>query len=289
RPDIVHTHMHNGKYWGRLAAVAAGVPHIVHTEHDPNFRMHGFERAAATILMHRTERFIAFSPGHRTRLASAEGIPFGKIAVIPNGIAFRPMPPDARERGRRLLGAARGELAIVMVGRLESQKNHELALRAFACLPEHLRGVARLHIIGAGSREASLRALANQLEIDPVVTFLGFRRDSLDLIAGGDAMLMTSQSEAMPIALIEGMSLALPVVSAPWLGAAEMLDGGDLGYVASSFAPEDVAFKLARALSEPQEAHAKAAAARAKALAEYDLRTAVARHHELYRTLVGTS
>src|ERR1700712_2323432 len=33
KPDLVHTHMHNGKYWGRLAAVASGVPVIVHTEH----------------------------------------------------------------------------------------------------------------------------------------------------------------------------------------------------------------------------------------------------------------
>src|ERR1700730_14325365 len=31
RPDVVHTHGHHGRYWGRLAAVLAGVPAIVHT------------------------------------------------------------------------------------------------------------------------------------------------------------------------------------------------------------------------------------------------------------------
>src|ERR1700738_3819795 len=37
RPDVVHTHMHNGKYWGRIAAVAAGAGIIVHTEHNSEF------------------------------------------------------------------------------------------------------------------------------------------------------------------------------------------------------------------------------------------------------------
>ena len=35
RPDIVHTHGHHGRYWGRLAAVLAGVPVVVDTEHNP--------------------------------------------------------------------------------------------------------------------------------------------------------------------------------------------------------------------------------------------------------------
>ena len=38
RPDVVHTHAHHGRYWGRLAAVLAGVPLIVHTEHNSELR-----------------------------------------------------------------------------------------------------------------------------------------------------------------------------------------------------------------------------------------------------------
>ena len=35
KPDIVHTHTHVGKYWGRVAALLAGATRIVHTEHNP--------------------------------------------------------------------------------------------------------------------------------------------------------------------------------------------------------------------------------------------------------------
>src|SRR5512146_1423947 len=41
QPDIVHAHLHNGKYWGRLAAMVARVPVVLFTEHNPcgEFRM----------------------------------------------------------------------------------------------------------------------------------------------------------------------------------------------------------------------------------------------------------
>jgi glycosyltransferase involved in cell wall biosynthesis len=288
-PDIVHTHMHNGKYWGRLAAVAAGVRRIVHTEHDPNFSPNGLERMADAALARRTSRFVAFSCGHRARLASAEGIPLGKIVVIPNGIRIRDLPPGARARGRVLLGADAGELAVIMIGRLEHQKNHALALRAFVLLPEILARRTRLYVVGAGSLEPDLRELCQTLRIAHAVTFMGFRQDAFELLAGADAVLMTSRSEAMPIALIEAMSLAIPVASAPWAGADEMLDRGALGYVAATFSPDDVAGALAAALSDSTGAHLKADAAQAKAFVEYDVRTAAQRHGQLYRELVSAS
>jgi glycosyltransferase involved in cell wall biosynthesis len=287
RPDIVHTHMHNGKYWGRLAALAAGVPHIVHTEHDPNFGGPSIERAAASLLARRTSRFVAFSPGHRLRLAAAESIPLDKIAVIPNGIAFRPERPDARARGRQLLQTGAAERAVIMVGRLEHQKNHELALRAFARLPAPLLRATRLYVIGAGSLDGALRTQVQDLGLADRVSFLGFRADALDLLSGADVLVMTSHREAMPIALIEAMSIGVPAVSTPWQGADEMLEGGALGYVASSFNPDTVSETLARALRDRPLAHSKADAARTKALHEYDVHTAARRHLNLYHSLVS--
>jgi len=287
RPDVVHTHMHNGKYWGRLAALAAGVRHIVHTEHDPNFNAARFERAAASVLVRRTSRFVAFSTGHRQRLALAEGIPLEKIVVIPNGIAFRQELPNARDYGRRLLGADASERAIIMVGRLEHQKNHALALRAFARLLERSAQTCRLYIIGAGALEPLARSFVEEHDIAHKVVFMGFRTDALDLLAGADVLLMSSLREAMPIVLLESMSLSIPVVSTPWAGADEMLNAGALGYVAPGFEPEELAETLERALADPVQAAAKAAAAREKAHAEYDIRTAAHRHAELYRSLVS--
>ena len=111
-PDVVHTHMHHGKYWGRLAAVVAGVPAIVHTEHNSEFGAPRAFRPVARALAARTAAFVAFSRTHRAALAADEGIPLERIAVIPNGIALAPPPPGrARARARRARRARRRDRA----------------------------------------------------------------------------------------------------------------------------------------------------------------------------------
>ena len=289
RPTIVHTHTHNGKYWGRLAAVAARVPHIVHTEHDPNFSPNAVERVADALLARVTDQFIAFSEGHRLRLARAERIRLSRIAVIPNGIVHAQADADARARGRALLGVAPDQLVVLMIGRLEAQKNHALALRAFARLADDVKPKARLFIAGDGGCAAKLHAQADALELADSVAFLGFRSDALSLLTGADAMLMTSRAEAMPIALIEAMGAAIPVVSTPWAGVEEMLDDGRLGTVAANHDPASVACALAQTLRDPAAARDKARCARQRALALYDLGSVARRHLELYRTLLESA
>ncbi len=70
KPDIVHTHTHVGKYWGRFAAILAGVPTIVHTEHNPcDPRRTSFERLADALLRRRTSCTITFFAEQRVHLA----------------------------------------------------------------------------------------------------------------------------------------------------------------------------------------------------------------------------
>ena len=107
KPDVVHTHMHNGKYWGRLAALAAGVPAIVHTEHNSEFGAPRAFRPLGRLLAARTTAFVAFSQTHRAALAADEAIPLERIAVIPNGIELAPPAPGARARARAALARAR--------------------------------------------------------------------------------------------------------------------------------------------------------------------------------------
>jgi glycosyltransferase involved in cell wall biosynthesis len=288
RPDIVHTHTHNGKYWGRLAALVAGVPIIVHTEHDPNFSARGVERLFDAVLERRTRRFIAFSEEHRLRLAAAERIDVEKIAVIPNGIIQFEPEPGARARGRVASEAGPDELLVTMVGRLEAQKRHDVALRGFAALAADERDRARLVIVGHGSLEPDLRSLSRDLGIAERVTFKGYRRDVHDLLAAADVLLMTSMAEGMPIALIEAMAAGVPIVTAPWAGAREMLDDGAAGWLSVDWRPESIAAALRVALRDREGALAKASRAREKARALYDIETSARDHARLYRSLAGS-
>ena len=285
KPDLVHTHMHNGKYWGRLAAVASGVPVIVHTEHNSEFGAPRVFRFANRALVARTDAVVAFSQTHRRSLAADEGIALDRIVVIPNGIDLTGRPELSRDDARRAMSAAPEERLLVHVGRLSRVKNQSLAIEALALLPAPVR----LVFVGDGADRPALEALARERGVADRVTFLGFRGDAAALVAGADVALVTSFNEAMPLAVIEAMVAGAPLVSTPWHGAAEMLGHGAYGHLASSYAPADVAAAVRTVLDDPDAAGGRAARARAFAREEYDIATTAQRHAALYRELSSPS
>ena len=104
-----------------------------------------------------------------------------------------------------------GAQLIVCVGRLESQKRVELALRAFAALPRS-RG-ARLLILGEGSRRAMLERDAASLGISDSVEFAGYVADIQPHLTGARILLCTSRYEGYPAVLVEAIAAGLNVVT----------------------------------------------------------------------------
>ncbi len=281
RPDLVHTHTHYGKYWGRLAAVLAGVPRIVHTEHNSEFGSPAVFRAFDVGLDPRTDAFVTFSPVQRERLIRQERLPAERIAVIPNGIPLAAAPAGDPAAARAALGAAAGEPVLVHVGRLAPVKNQRLAVEALALLG----APARLVLVGEGADHAALAALARARGVADRVALLGYRDDAAALLPGADAAVVTSLNEAMPLAVIEAMIAGVPLVSTPWSGARDMLGAGAYGLVAADFTPAAFAAALRARFADPAAARARAERAAAFARTEYDIRTTVRRHAELYRAL----
>lgn len=285
-PDIVHTHTHVGKYWGRFAAVASGVRSIVHTEHNPcDPRRSPLDWIADRALNPYTMRCITFFPEQRDMLAKTDGINPQKITIIPNGLAFEQMPVYERSHAREVLQLADDRFAVILVGRMEFQKNHALALRALASVPAELRRRITLLFAGSGILEPELRALAASLNLGEAVDFLGYRSDVPRLLSGADALLMTSHFEGMPLALLEAMHAGVPIVTTPWLGARTMLGDGAYGTIAASWEPADVAAEICRSLAQPDAVRRRAQDARRHVRAEFTLEKMARRHHELYREL----
>lgn len=291
RPDVVHTHTHVGKYWGRPAARLAGTKAIVHTEHNPcDPRRNPAERLLDRAYGRFTNRFVLFFPEQRDFLARMESIAPEKIVAIPNGLdasAFERR--SLREEMRRAHSICDDRLVVMMVGRLEPQKNHELGLRAVARLAPHLRDRVALYVVGAGSRERALRAMSNELGIGASTHFLGYRSDAGDLLNAADVLLNSSHFEGMPITFVEAMLAGVPIVTTPWLGAANMLDRGSLGFIAPGWQTHDLARALECALDDPHARAGRAALAGARARSDYTVDRTALSHARLYRTLAGES
>ncbi|MGP6157342.1 MAG: glycosyltransferase [Vulcanimicrobiaceae bacterium] len=288
RPDVVHTHGHHGRYWGRLAAVLAGVPLIVHTEHNSELAPPSPRSLFGALnrwLAPRTTAFVTFNQLRQAELSAAEHVAIDRISVIPNGIPIQETGPEARERVRRELGLDAGDVAILMLVRLATEKRLDIAFDALAALPDPWRARARLIVVGDGPLRAELKGQTERLGLTNRVRFLGFRSDASELLAGADVLLLTSAREAMPLAIVEAMVARVPVVSVPWKGAVALLEGGRLGLVTASYEPAEVAASIAAVFEDPGAALARATAASELARAEYDVTTQARRYTDLYRRL----
>jgi glycosyltransferase involved in cell wall biosynthesis len=287
RPDIVHAHLHNGKYWGRISALAARVPIVIFTEHSPQGERRILPEVLVDEVLNRlTAGVITFTTRQCTMLEKHERIDRAKLRVIENGVPLPPAP-EARRRidARASLGIGEGEFAVLVLGRLEPVKNVQLAVRAMRELTPEARSGMRLYVIGDGSERSALERLAVSLGVAAHVVFLGHRADAVDLLYGGDALFLPSLVEGMPLAGLEALSVGLPVVSTPWPGAQELLGNGEFGAVLEDWNPQTAARALEHAAAHPQEFRELGERALRVARIRYDIRRTAREHERFYTEL----
>jgi glycosyltransferase involved in cell wall biosynthesis len=281
-PTVVHTHGYHGKLWGRMAARLAGVHNIIHTEHNSDFSSQALQRVVNGVLHRSTEVVVTFSDLLASRLVSEDRVPADRIVVIPNGVA----PPD-RKVGRLAFRIEppleRGAKVILHVGRLAKVKNQELAIRVSAEV-RALRPQERycLLLAGAGDDEPELRKLAEALGVANRIRFLGYRDDIYQLMQRSNVVLVTSLNEAMPMAVLEAMYAGAPIVTTPWQGARELLEGGKLGCVTQNYNPKTVARTLVQWLDDREGTMRAADAAFAAVRTRFDIRLTARQHAALY-------
>jgi glycosyltransferase involved in cell wall biosynthesis len=151
------------------------------------------------------------------------------------------------------------------VAALRVEKNLPRLLRAFAAVTPP----ARLAIVGDGPERPALEALAESLGLRDRVQFAGHIDDPAPVYAGFDVFALSSDTEQMPLSVIEAMAAGLPVATT------------DVGDVRAMLATENASFvgrlddaELARSLTallgDPALRARVGAANQAKARAEFD-------------------
>lgn len=127
-------------------------------------------------------------------------IPQGKTMLIPNGVniaAFRQVQRESRE------------VTIGTLAGLRTVKNLPRLVRAVAAAGDSIR----LVIFGEGPARAEIEAEAERLGITERVSLPGFATDPAHALSRINIFALSSDSEQMPIALIEAMASGLPVVA----------------------------------------------------------------------------
>ena len=142
------------------------------------------------------------------------GLAREKMTAIRNGLDPTPFSAEIprEEARRRALPFLNGEFLFGTVGRLVEKKNHRTLLHAFRRVADELPET-KLVIVGGGPLERSLHALANKLELNGHVQFVGVRRDVPVLLKCFDAFVFPTLREGLPLSLLEAMASGLPIIA----------------------------------------------------------------------------
>ena len=193
-----------------------------------------------------------------------------KLLTIKNALPLEIEAQIAGLAGQRLQDRATAR-RVVAIGRLAYQKNYPVLIRAAVHMPD-----VSIRIVGEGPDEATLKALAADLGVAERVEFLGFhpRKETLNILAGGDVFVQPSLFEGHSLALIEAAKLGLPLVVSDAQVQIEGIstpDGVLCGAVAGVHDDRALAREILHLLDDPE--HYAVAASRAAALgaaATYD-------------------
>ena len=282
RYDVVHTHLYRSQVYGRPAAWLAGTPVVLSTEHSIGETHLERRRMSPPVqaLYLATELFsdmtIAVSEAVRDRMLNW-GVRARKLTVIPNGVdtdrvAF---DPAGRDRVRDQLGIGGGDYVLLMLGRLDQNKQFDKAIEAAA---PSLSPSVKVLVVGGGVERDHLQETARQCGVADYVIFAGERHDIAAVLSAADLLVASSRQETFGLCVLEALANGIQVLYT----TCPALDGMQTGK-ASQVPIEDLGKAIAGAVSAGRADRAPEHAI----ASEFGIASVTRRIDDLYERLAG--
>ncbi|WP_395391146.1 glycosyltransferase [Novosphingobium sp. BL-8A] len=211
-------------------------------------------------------------------IAVSPGLARHASAMMGGGVSVEHMPNPVRQLGDHVrVGAeALAGRNFVTVARLAYQKGHDIAITAFRRVVDAYPD-ARLTIVGEGPERPKLEALIARLGLQDNVRLAGMVANPSAELASARAFVTASRWEGFGVAIVEAMSVGLPVVAAKCdFGPEDLIVAPELGELAEPNNPDGLAEAMIRQLA--QEPRAEHVEIRRRHAAESAKAAVVARH-----------
>ena len=237
RPELIHVHTFKAGFIGRLAAWSLGIP-AVYTIHAWLWGTTAVSRVAsrAALPLERLsarwcDQIITVSHAGEELVRKYRIAGDKKVVTVHNGI--EDLKVERRNAGNQ-------SPIVMMVARFTAGKDFALVIRAFASISDR----ALLWLVGDGETRGPMEALAADLGIAHRISFLGERENVQELLSQVDIFVLASESEMLPISILEAMRAGVPVVASNVGGVCEAVAEDKTGLLV----PRGDAKALAQAL-----------------------------------------
>jgi glycosyltransferase involved in cell wall biosynthesis len=145
----------------------------------------------------------------------AHGFPASTTRVLRYGVELRRREPAARHEPFRIATAAT----------LQHRKGVDVLLEACSRVSTPLH----LDVYGEGPLRSTLEAQADRLGVE--AEFHGMVADVPERLGDTDLFALATRGDNLPVAVLEAMALALPVVTTRIGGMPELVENGESGFL----------------------------------------------------------
>ena len=221
---IVHTYNNVSNTWGMLAALFANTDIKVTSEHGTAWDTEGWRFFAEKKCLQIADINLANSEASKTILEKKYGVVEKKLQLMNNGVDFSGFDKKVRLK-KSDFGIKPDEELIGTVGRIDYPKYHHLLLD-LALLIKKNEIKFKILLVGDGPLLTSLKRKAQELEIEQIIKFTGWRNDARSIIGLFDIYLSTSYRESFGNSLVEAAYLKKPIIAPKIDGIIDIFDDG---------------------------------------------------------------
>lgn len=164
-----------------------------------------------------------------------------RVRLVANGIFLPAVTPP--------LNPPEARLRLGIVSRLIALKNVPLLFRAAAALPAELKSSIDIQVFGDGPERATLEAIAGDTA-ELAVTFHGNQSDEAAIFGAFDVLLLCSDTEGLPMSIIEAMGYGRAVIATDVGAIATVVRPGETGWLFPARDGEKLAQILTQALGD---------------------------------------
>ncbi len=274
---------------GRLAALAAGVPHVVASLRHGHVLSGWRRRLAARRLLAYTDAVLVNSQWLED-YARAQGLPAARLRLVRDGVELPPPLAHVGESCAALLaelGLPGGARLIGSVAKLTPVSRIKDLIWA-ADLLKVIRDDVHLLVVGDGPQRAILERFRHQCHIDDKVHFLGAVGNPTRIIRLCEVFWLAGEEGGLRGSLVQAMAAGVPVVAGDAPGCGELVADGQNGFLVPVGDRAALARAANKILDNAELAERLGTAARARVAADFSAAAMVAAHAALYRELLAS-
>lgn len=280
KPDIVHTYLNTSNVFGVLAAKIAGVRIILTSRRDMgHFRSYRIGLLEKFINSW-TEKVLCVSEAVRNAVIASEQLGPEKTGVIYTGV-------DVNEFYKTDKAVKKSYFTVGLVAAISREiKGHRYFIEAAEKVSASRKNV-KFVLIGDGPLKRPLEEYVSQKGIKGYFDFKGSSSDVKKELETVDIFVMPSLSEGFSNAILEAMSMNIPVIATAVEGNLEAIEDGVSGFLVPAKDAAAIANKILELINHPRLIVEMGEAARKRVVDHFSIEAMTKNYLSFYEKLVG--